>query len=338
MKTAILIGHGMVAATHVRAIEACPEVRLNAIVGRDAGRAAAFTAEFCPDVPATTDLAAAARAADFAILTTPPDQRAAPTEALIAAGCPILAEKPLERTAAAAARLVRAMEAAELPLGVVFQHRARAASQAARDLVARGDLGTLYLVRIDVPWWRGQDYYDEPGRGTYARDGGGVLITQAIHTIDLALSLAGPVASVRAHLATTKTHRMESEDLAIAGLTFANGADGVLAATTAAFPGGRERIELYGDNGSARLESGALHIDWRSGRQETVGAAAATGGGADPMAFTSNWHRDVIADFAACLDTGAAPMATGRDALRAQALIDAMAVSSTAASTPVETY
>ena len=204
----------------------------------------------------------------------------------------------------------------------------RAASRKAAKLVAGGSLGALGLVEIAVPWWRDQGYYDEPGRGTYARDGGGVLISQAIHTIDLALSLAGPVARTRAMATTTRFHAMEAEDFVTAGVEFANGAVGSLVASTASYPGGAETITLHFDAASLRLASGQLHVHWRDGREETHGEEAGTGGGADPMAFTHAWHQSVIEDFADALREGRAPAATGADAVAAQALIDAMIRSS----------
>jgi predicted dehydrogenase len=175
-----------------------------------------------------------------------------------------------------------------------------------------------------VPWWRDQSYYDAPGRGTYARDGGGVLISQAIHTLDLMLSLTGPVADVTATAATTGFHAMEAEDFVSAGLRFANGAVGHLFASTASFPGRGETITLHFKGGSARLESGILQIDHADGRTETIGKAASSGAGADPMAFTSDWHRFVIEDFAQALQDKCDPLVTGRDALGVHQLITAL--------------
>ena len=105
-------------------------------------------------------------------------------------------------------------------------------------------------------WWRPQSYYDEPGRGTLSRDGGGVLLTQAIHTLDLFLSLAGPVAEVAAFSGTTPLHRMEAEDIVGAALRFGNGALGTLDATTASYPGFPERMEIVGDKATAVLSGG----------------------------------------------------------------------------------
>jgi UDP-N-acetyl-2-amino-2-deoxyglucuronate dehydrogenase len=186
------------------------------------------------------------------------------------------------------------------------------------------DVGPLVAAEVSVPWWRPQAYYDEPGRGTYARDGGGVLISQAIHTLDLMLSLTGPVVSVNAMVATTGFHRMEAEDFVCAGLRFANGAVGQLFATTASFPGRGEAITLHFRRGSVRLEAGVLRIDWQDGTSETIGQAASTGSGADPMALTSDWHRAVIEDFADAVETGRPPLVPGRAALEVHRLIAAL--------------
>ena len=231
-------------------------------------------------------------------------------------------EKPVERTLAAARGLVDTCKTAGVPLGIVLQHRARPAALALRE--KRAALGALRAVEILVPWWRGQEYYDAPGRGSYARDGGGVLLTQAIHTLDLALQFTGPVSDVTAMCATTELHRMEAEDFVSAGLRFANGAVGMLFASTASFPGRGEEIILHCDAGSARLHAGGYRIDWQDGRHEEVGAMAASGAGADPMAFSENWHKAVIEDFARVLREGGDPIASGQSALLVHALIEAL--------------
>src|SRR5690606_22151086 len=156
----------------------------------------------------------------------------------------ILMEKPIERTTEAAEAIVATCERQGVSLGIVFQHRFRAGSMRLRALVADGALGPIGCVRLAVPWWRPQTYYDEPGRGTLARDGGGGLISQAIHSIDLMLSLAGPVEEVQSVAGTTRLHRMETEDFVGAGLRFASGAFGSLIATTAAFPGEGEELVI----------------------------------------------------------------------------------------------
>ncbi|WP_233491774.1 Gfo/Idh/MocA family protein [Nioella nitratireducens] len=329
--TCVLVGTGMVARTHLAALRAAaPKVRLKGVAARRPESAAAFAdaaqgapLQVYPDIAAI----AADPEVDAVVIATPPDARAALVRPLAEAGKHILLEKPVGRISAEAEEVVRICEDAGVRLGIFFQHRMRAASLKAAGLVTSGTLGALGLVEITVPWWREQAYYDEPGRGTYARDGGGVLISQAIHTIDLALSLAGPVSQVQAMAATTRFHQMESEDFATAGLRFTNGAVGSLVASTASFPGGAETITLHFDKASLHLGSGVLTLRWRDGREETFGATATTGGGADPMAFTHDWHQAIIEDFAAALNEGRAPVASGRDALAAHHLIDAIAAS-----------
>ncbi|MCV3270275.1 Gfo/Idh/MocA family protein [Roseobacter sinensis] len=329
MKT-VLIGLGMVADTHLAAIRDAAGIELAAVMGRDPARAAAFSAKAAAElgypVPVCRAIKeiAADETIDFAVIATPPDARHDLVEVLSAAGKPILMEKPIERTLAAAEAIVRRCETARVPLGLVLQHRARAASQKLKQLLDGRAFGQVATVEIRVPWWRDQAYYDAPGRGTYARDGGGVMINQAIHTLDLALWLLGPMQTVQAMMRTTPLHALEAEDWAGALFSLESGACGCLVATTAAYPGEAESISIQGSEAAARLASGVLTVTHLDGRVESFGAEASTGGGADPMAFTHAWHQSVLEDFAACLSTGAEPLASGRSALEAHRVIDAM--------------
>ncbi len=319
-----LIGLGMVSKTYADAIRNSQSVDLSLVHARSADSRRAFLDAF-PGLgaqEATSVEEIAASDVDFVIVTTPPNARDAIVRTLVAAGKPILMEKPVERTLEAATALVTLCEEGGVPLGIVLQHRARLV---VADLRVRLDaLGPLHMVEVNIPWWRPQAYYEEPGRGTYERDGGGVMISQAIHTMDLMLSLTGPVAEVNAMTATTAQHEMESEDFVTAGLRFAGGALGSLFATTASYPGRGETITLHCAKGSARLEAGMLEIHHHDGTSETVGQAVTSGAGADPMAFTSDWHRWVIEDFAAALAEGRPPMVPGRAALEVHRLIAAL--------------
>ena len=333
MKAAV-IGLGMVAETHFRALaDLAPDVTLAGIMGRSEAKARDYARQIspilgeAPKVYADVAEIAADDAVDFVIICTPPNARVSLVAPLAAAGKHILMEKPIERDTAAATEIVELCEGANVELGIVFQHRMRESSQMLATLLAHGTLGPVALVEIAVPWWRDQSYYDAPGRGTYARDGGGVLISQAIHTLDLALSFLGPVNRVQAMCRTTALHKMESEDFVTAGLDFESGVVGSLTASTASFPGGAESITLHCEKASVVLASGQLHIHWRDGRTEVRGAAAGTGGGADPMAFTHAWHQGIIADFAKALQSDTKPAADGRSALAVHRLIDAIVLS-----------
>lgn len=330
-----IIGTGMVAKTHVQALaDLGNKLRLTAVYSRNHASAAALaddaTAACGYDVAvySTLDELCADATIAWVIVLTPPNARKDIVTRLAAAGKAILLEKPIERDLGAATKIVEVCEAANVPLGVVFQHRMRQASRELQALIADGVLGELAMAEVCVPWWRAQSYYDEPGRGTYARDGGGVLISQAIHALDLMLALTGPVSEVQTMAHNTILHDMEAEDYVTAGMRFENGAAGSLIASTASFPGDAESITLHFENCVACLKSGTLRLDWRDGRTETRGEVATTGGGADPMAFTHAWHRDVIEDFADCFVAGAPPAITGREALRVHALITAIVHSS----------
>lgn len=328
--TAALVGAGMVAGTHVAAARAAQGVRLKGVAARRPESARAFAEKIADEggealqVYEDAEAIAADPEVGFVIVTTPPNIRRQVIDPMVKAGKPVLLEKPVARSAKEAEEVVALCEHAGVPLGIVFQHRKRAASLKAAELIGSGELGSLIAAEITVPWWRDQGYYDEPGRGTYARDGGGVLISQAIHTLDLCLSLTGPVAEVQAIAATTSAHEMEAEDFVAGGLVFEGGAVGSLMATTASFPGGGEWIRLHHDKASLMLEGGTLKVSWRSGETESFGATGGSGGGADPMAFTHEWHQAVIEDFARAVREGRAPMCPGREALKVHQLIDAL--------------
>ena len=331
----VLIGLGMVADTHVNAIAGLKgKVQLKGVYarGQEAARSYALKAEsVCgypcevyPSIQAIAD----DDAVDFVIIATPPDARLELVKLFTDTKPPMLMEKPIERTTNAAVEIVEICETANVPLGVVFQHRARVASMKLQELIESDTMGKLGLVNVAAPLWRAQSYYDEPGRGTYARDGGGVLMTQAIHTLDLMLSLTGYVSEVQAMSRTTAFHQMESEDFVTAGMTFKNGAVGSLLATTATYPGGNECITLHFDHAVAKLDRGTLDILWRDGRKESYGEANELVDQGDPMAFKSSWHGGVIADFADAITQQKTPMASGREALKVHRLIDALLASS----------
>jgi UDP-N-acetyl-2-amino-2-deoxyglucuronate dehydrogenase len=241
------------------------------------------------------------------------------------AGKHILLEKPLDVSTARAETLVARCHDAGVSLGVVLQHRFKPAAERLAALLAMGSLGRIVNCSTSIRLWRPQSYYDEPGRGTKARDGGGVLLTQGIHTLDLMLSLAGPVAEVSAYVRTTPVHRMETEDLVCASVRFASGAIGVIDATTAAYPGGPERIELIGTKGTAALAGTALAVNWHDGRREELAADASAGGtGADPMAFPHDYHLGVWRDFLDAIETKRPPRVSGAEALKVHRLIDAL--------------
>jgi predicted dehydrogenase len=241
-----------------------------------------------------------------------------------AAGKHVLLEKPLEIDSMRSHQLVDACRDAGVKLGMMLQHRLRPAALAMAERVASGALGQMTSAQVDIRWWRPQSYYDVPGRGTRERDGGGVLITQGIHTLDMYLSIVGAPSEVAAFANTSAAHRMECEDVVAAALRYANGAATTINETTAAFPGFAEKVEYSGTLGTATLCSGLLEVHYLDGKLETFGQKQATGFSANPMDFTHHSHQAVIEDFLDAIANAREPTITGASALVVHRLIDVL--------------
>jgi predicted dehydrogenase len=326
-----LIGLGMAVGPHAKSLlDLEDKAEVAWAVSPSEGRRAAFAKTFPFPTTGDVDRVLADKSVDAVFVLTPPNTHLDVVKRAAAHGKHVLLEKPLEITTARARALVAACAAAKVRLGTVFQHRFRPAAVLVKRAVAAGALGRLAHCSVAVPWWRPQiGYYDQPGRGTLRRDGGGVLMTQAIHTLDLLLHLAGPVTEVCALAGTSHVHRMETEDQVVATLRFAGGAMGSLDCTTAAYPGYPETILLAGDGGSARIQGTGAVVEYAGPppRRETAGGALGGGGGADPMAFPHDWHRDLIADFLDAVAADREPAISGGEALRVHCLIDALLAS-----------
>ena len=255
------------------------------------------------------------------IVATPPSTHLEICERCFAAGKHVLLEKPIELNLERATRLLELATLAGLQLGVVLQHRFREASQVLQKLLMDGRLGEIQAASVRVPWWRSQAYYNEPGRGTFARDGSGVLLTQAIHTLDLFRALVGVQSVKSAVVRQTQLHQMEAEDHVSALLVLGNGAPGDLMATTAMYPGFPETIEIIGTLGSARLTGGNLQVHFLEGAPVIISNEGGTGSGANPMDFSHEPHRELITDFMQAIFEKRAPRVSGAEALKTQALI-----------------
>lgn len=333
-----IIGLGMAVTPHARALVDLVEegrCEVAAAMAPSSERRAKFGALY--PFPTTGDIDAVMD--DPAItavgILTPPNTHLDLVRRAASAGKHVLLEKPLEITTARAEELVEVAEASGVTLAVTLQHRFRPAGERLRDILASGVLGEIVNCSTSIRLWRPQSYYDQPGRGVRARDGGGVLITQAIHTLDLMLSLAGPIAEVRGFAGTSPVHRMETEDMVAAAVRFRSGALGVIEATTAAFPGAPERIDIAGTKGGASLCGTSLSVALMDGSAEKLAPDGSAGGtGADPMAFRHDYHRSVWRDFLDSIDNGRSPRVTARAALEVHRLIDAL-IAAGASSKPV---
>ena len=322
-----IIGLGLAVTPHAKSLlDLSDRVEVAHATSRTAERRQAFAADFPFPLADSVDTILDDASIDAILLLTTPDCHLEFVRRAAAAGKHILMEKPLDVTSERAAELVATCRDAGVTLGIVLQHRFRPAGERLGEILASGRLGGLVGASLYVHIWRPQSYYDQPGRGDKLRDGGGVLLTQGIHPIDLFISLAGQPVEVTGYARTTPLHQMETEDMAVAALSFENGAIGTISATTCAIPGAPERIELICEKGTAILEGGLnLHIAYHDGTEEIIESDETPGGtGADPMSGSYAHHRSVLADFLDALDEGREPRVTGEAALKSHRLIDAI--------------
>jgi UDP-N-acetyl-2-amino-2-deoxyglucuronate dehydrogenase len=278
---------------------------------------------------------------DAVCVCTPSGIHAEGAITVLEAGKDVVIEKPVDITLRAADRLIEVQRATGRRVAVVSQHRFDAATQAVHEALTRGEFGRLTSGSAEVRWWRSQSYYDSGGwRGTWELDGGGVLINQAIHTIDLLQWLMGQVVEVTAHTGLLAHERIEVEDTAVAILKFTNGALGSIVATTAAYPGLTTRIAVHGDRGSAIIDNDELAYFHAAGERQEGEAYGAGGGenqaeevmeqygeggagpgaGADPGSL-SMAHRDQIQDFVEAVREGREPLVNLQEGRKPLAII-----------------
>jgi UDP-N-acetyl-2-amino-2-deoxyglucuronate dehydrogenase len=323
-----IVGLGMALGPHLKSLaELADRVEIAACFTPSDARRRAFAATCAYPLAGDLDDILDDASIEIVVLLTPPNTHLELIERCAAARKHVLIEKPVEGTLARARAAVAAMERAGRTMGVVLQHRFRPASLNVAARVSAGELGAPVSGSASIRWWRPPEYFAQAGRGMKARDGGGVLLTQAIHTLDLFGTLVGPIDEVASHAVTSPLRRIDTEDIATATLSCRNGAIGVIDATTVAYPGFPERIDLAGTLGTAVLQGNSLALFFPDGTEERVESEGETGGGADPMAFDHAPNRDLIADFAEAVRTGRLAETNGHSALQVHYLIDALLTS-----------
>jgi predicted dehydrogenase len=319
-----LIGLGMAVKPHMlalRDLEAAGRVSFLGGYSPSAERRTTFAAQWGAPVFNRQDALLAHPDLDLVLILTPPGTHLPIAQAAVAAGRHLIVEKPLELTVERGEALAALVEEAGLFCGVCLQHRFRPASLRLKEALEADELGRILSASASIRWWRDAAYFAEPGRGTHARDGGGVLLTQAIHTLDLLLHLVGPHRSAAAFAQTSPLRTIDTEDIVAAAVQFQSGAIGVLDATTVARPGYPERIEIAGTEGSAVLEGSRLTLHGCSGTA-SFGTELAGGGGADPMAFDHGPHRALISEMLDAIVQRRAPSNDVHSAIPVQRLIE----------------
>ena len=321
----------MIADFHAQALAQVDGARLVAVATRNAEKGRAFASRHgvlyaggsIEDLIARPDI-------QVVCITTSAGAHLEPALAAVRAGKHLVVEKPLEITVERTDALLAAAQAAGVRVAAIFQSRFGDGARMVKGAVAAGRLGRLVLASAAVKWHRTAEYYSGT-RGRQSVDGGGALLNQAIHAVDLLQWLAGMPEEVFCW-STRRVHLgIETEDTASATLRFPQGALGTIEATTAAWPGWQRRIELCGEHGSIALEDDHItRWDFRSPQPEDeairrAGDSAALGSGASaPQAISVTGHQRQLQDFVDALRTGGPPVVDGAEARKAVALVCAL--------------
>lgn len=321
-----IIGVGNIAPIHAAAIHAIEDSEIVGVATRNEARGREFAAQHGGAWYADYQQLLAAAKPDVVAICTPHDLHVQMTVAAAQAGSHVLCEKPLARNTAECDEMIAACDGAGVRLGVAFQGRFEPLSIRLKQGLDDGRLGRLLWASANTLWLRTDAYYRSgPWRGTWAQEGGGVLINQAIHAIDLLIWLAGMPERVTA-ATRTLNHQIEVEDAALAILEYAGGRLGLIQATTIAHPGYPERLEFFGSKGSAVYNKGEARLDWRIAEPpgEFTEQAEVSSGAARPMDITTAGHTALYRDFVAAIREGRAPLIDGREGRRSVALVEAI--------------
>lgn len=315
-----ILGTGVVADFHRQAIEANGS-RLVAVGHYDPNKFSEVSERF--GVPCLTfEEVLKAPGVDAICICTPSGQHAEQTITAARAGKHVLVEKPMALSLTDADAMIHACEENNVRLGVVLQRRAEPLFQSLKAAIDVGDLGELTLAAVTMPYLRTQSYYDQADwRGTWRQDGGGVLMNQGIHLLDLLVWWLGDPVSVTAYAATLQ-HNIEVEDTLVATLRFERGALATFTATTTAAPGFPHRLELYGSQGGIQIVGEQIH-SWKLAQPERAkvkpmlpATNEEPGAGGDPRAIKASGHVNVFKDFMQAIRESRPPKIDGREGKR----------------------
>lgn len=324
-----IVGAGMISEFHARAISMVPEARLVSAYSRSSEKCREFSQKVGCKAAASLEELVNDPAVQAVCITTPSGAHAEAAVPLLLAGKAVLCEKPLEVTHDAVDRILSAAKTGGGILAGVFQNRLGSAAQTLKRAIETGRFGQLSLCSAYIKWWRSDAYYTSSNwKGTWKLDGGGALMNQGIHAVDLLTWLVGLPKKVAAFSATLAHPMIETEDTLSATLQFPNGSLGVIEASTSSFPGSDLRIEIIGNRGTAAMVNDKI-MRWdfetpAPGDEEVLKneAAGKIGGGtADPKAISVEGHRRLIEDLALAIRDKRPPMIPGSEAKRAVELV-----------------
>ncbi len=325
-----IVGCGLIGRFHAQAIEAIPAAELVAVCDVIEASAKRLAGEFDVDWYTNYNEFLARDDIDIVNVCTPSGAHLPPASAAARKGKHVVVEKPLEITLDRCDRIIEAADKADVKLVTIFPSRFGKAMQAVKKAAGEGRFGRMVLGDAYVKWWRDQAYYGK-GRwqGTKRWDGGGALMNQSIHTVDLLQWIMGPVKSVQANKGKLGHEGIEVEDAAVAALEFENGAFGVIEGTTAAYQGYPRRLEICGSKGSVFIQGSDILI-WnfdkekpqdKSIRRKFGARGAGAGGASDPAAISFVGHQRQLEDLLRALKTGGEVLIDGREGRKAVEII-----------------
>ena len=319
-----IVGCGAISRIHANCLGQIENARLAAAYDTNAGRLADFCREYSCEGFSDLDALLSRDDIDAVTILTPSGLHGAIGEKAVAHGKHIVMEKPLETTMEKAAALIRAARRAGVKLCCISQHRFDHGIAALKRAIADGDLGTPCFGASHTKWYRSQEYYDGAGwRGTWEMDGGGALMNQSIHYIDLLRYLMGEVEEVSAYCATRAHQNIEVEDVGVAAVRFASGAVGLIEGNTTAWPGLCARLDIYGTGGSVvveddRIAAWNLQSGLKYREPENAGQIRT---GASYSAISLDSHRRQYEDIVQAILENRDPLLTAEDAAKTLALI-----------------
>jgi UDP-N-acetyl-2-amino-2-deoxyglucuronate dehydrogenase len=316
------IGASGIARKHAQAYKNIG-YRVVAVTDRTEERGRKFASEWNAEYVATPEELSQCAGVEALDVCTFPGYRLEAVELGAKKGKHVLVEKPMAVDLATAARMIEVAHAAGIQLGVVSQHRFDDSTLFLKRAIGAGRLGKILEADAYVKWHRTDEYYARPVKGSWAGEGGGALISQAIHQVDVLLHLIGAVDEVFGYWHLGATHKIESEDLVCAVMRYASGATGLIQAATALWPGYPERIEIHGTKGSAIVTGDQLTTwDVRDDEGEPAPISNQSKSGAsDPMAISLTPFERQLADFGEACKTGRPPASSGVDGYRALELV-----------------
>lgn len=322
-----IIGSGAIAQRHAQILSELPNVVFAGCCDAGSGRGAALCHQYGGRHYADWQSVMADDAVDMVIVATPSGRHMEPAVAAARAGKHVLCEKPLEITMNRVHAMIAAHEAAGTRLGGIFQNRFTEAMGHLRGAIAENRFGRITHTGIFVPWWRSADYYKGTWRGTWEVDGGGAMMNQAIHMIDMLIALRGEPVEVKA-LAGTLAHSIEAEDTCTAAVRFSDGSLGTIVGSTASWPGHPKRLEITGNEGTAVLVEDKLTVwEFQKKREQDEQISSSdsgqrlSGGSSNPMDIGNLYLKRNVQAFLDSIDSGGPFELNGREAAKAVKLV-----------------